>query len=545
MEQGQPVVDATRRDVLKFGGLAVIGAAGAAGLPWGATLGAKSASELAETRMPKPFRSAFRRPPVLRPASSRRDEEGVWTDHYSLTMRAARAEIVPGLMATVYGYNGSVPGPTIKVRRGRRSVVRIRNHLPAVHPQIGQESTTSVHLHGSGSLPQYDGYASDVTPPGFFKDYHYPNFQPARTLWYHDHGVHHTAQNAYSGLFAQYHMHDEAELDLLPQGEFDVPLVVVDAMFGTDGELAYDDNSTSGLWGDVITVNGVAWPVMRVKRRVYRFRVLDASISRSYRFALDNGDPVTVVATDGGLMPRSRQVSEWRHASAERYEVLIDFSKYRPGQRVVLQNLSNPNNRDYEHTDKVMAFDVTDAPFSKKDGTWDRIPDRLVDSDVMRLKESDATAPVRRLALERKNGFWTINGRTWADVIASDFELLVADPELNSTEVWEIENRSGGWFHPLHIHLIDFKILSRNGRAPFDYERGPKDVVYTGENETVRLLMKFGPHRGRYMVHCHNLPHEDHDMMQQFAVGWRPGDPDRNHPILAAPARIDNLPRRT
>jgi FtsP/CotA-like multicopper oxidase with cupredoxin domain len=535
-------MDATRRQVLKVGGLGALGAAGAAALPWGSTLGASTASLLDPSQMPQPFRARFVRPPVLQPRKSVRDRDGVWTDHFSLTMRRGQAELVPGLVTPVFGYNGIAPGPTIKVRRGRRAVVRFRNHLPALHPTLGHEFTTSVHLHGSGSLPQFYGYASDVTPPGFFKDYHYPNFQPARTLWYHDHGVHHTAENAYSGLFAQYQMHDRAEMELLPQGEFDVPLTVVDAMFRANGKLAYDDNTHSGLWGDVITVNGRAWPVMKVKRRVYRFRVLNASISRSYRFALDTGDPVTVVATDGGLMPRARQVSEWRHGNAERYEVLIDFRKYRPGQRVVLQNLSNENNIDYDHTAKVMAFDVTDEPFSKRGDTWNRIPDALVNSHVMRLKESDATR-VRHLRVQRTNDTWSINGLTWENVIASNFEQVVADPRLNATEVWEIENRSGGWFHPVHIHLIDFKILSRNGRAPFDYERGPKDVVYVGENETVRVLMKFAPHRGRYMVHCHNLPHEDHDMMTQFGVGWRPGRPDANHPILAAPCKVDNLPR--
>jgi spore coat protein A, manganese oxidase len=532
----------SRRDVLKLGGLGVLGAAGAAALPWGAPLGARTASLLPPDKMPLPFRSGFVRPPVAPRRRSERGRDGVWTDHYSLTMRAGTASIVPGLRTRVFGYGGHLPGPTIKVPRGRRAVVRFRNHLPPRNPVGGDEFTSSVHLHGSASLPQYDGYASDVTPPGFYKDYHYPNFQPARTLWYHDHGVHHTAQNAYSGLFAQYHMHDRAEMALLPQGEFDVPLTVVDVMFGADGKLAYDDDTHSGLWGDVITVNGRVWPVMKVKRRVYRFRVLNASISRSYRFALSTGDPVTVVATDGGLMPRARQVDQWRHGNAERYEVLIDFRRYRPGQRVVLQNLSNENNRDYDNTDKVMAFDVTDAPFSKRDDTWNRIPDHLVNSDVMRLRESDATR-VRRLRVQRTLDTWSINGMNWGDVIDSDFNLLAANPRLGATEIWEVENRSGGWFHPVHIHLIDFKILSRNGRPPFDYERGPKDVMYVGENETVRVLARFGPHRGRYMVHCHNLPHEDHDMMVQFGVGWRPGTPDRNHPILAARCKVDDLPR--
>src|SRR5262245_41775164 len=210
-------MDASRRDVLKVGGLGVLGAVGAAALPLGGTLGAKTASSLDPSRVPQPFRTRFTRPPVLRPRESVRGKDGVWTDHFTVTMRQTQAEVIPGLMTRAFGYNGSVPGPTIKIRQGRRAVVRFRNHLPAVNPVSGQDFSTSVPLHGSGSLPQYDGYASDITPPGFYKDYHYPNFQAARTLWYHDHGVHHTAQNAYSGLYAQYHLHDPVERELLPQ----------------------------------------------------------------------------------------------------------------------------------------------------------------------------------------------------------------------------------------------------------------------------------------------------------------------------------------
>jgi FtsP/CotA-like multicopper oxidase with cupredoxin domain len=129
-----------------------------------------------------------------------------------------------------------------------------------------------------------------------------------------------------------------------------------------------------------------------------------------------------------------------------------------------------------------------------------------------------------------------INGQTWEDVINSGYRHVLASPALGAVEIWELRNRSGGWFHPVHIHLIDFKILDRNGAPPFPFERGPKDTVYLGENETVRLLMRFGPQEGRYMMHCHNLVHEDHDMMGQFEVGS--GGPD---PILADPARPVSL----
>jgi spore coat protein A, manganese oxidase len=509
-------MDLTRRDTLKLGAMGVAGAAGASQLPWG-SIGAAVGSQLAPRDMPRPFRTRFVRPPVLHPTRSRRDPDGVWTDYYTVRETARAARILPTLPTLVWTYNGSSPGPTIKTRRGRRAVMRVINQLPDRHVSLGQESTTSVHLHGSASLPQYDGYASDVTARGFFKDYEYPNAQPARTLWYHDHGVHHTAQNAYAGLYAQYHVHDAAELDLLPQGEFDVPVTIGDALFRANGQLMLGDNE-SGMWGDVILVNGRPWPVMKVKRRIYRFRFLVATVARSFRFQLGNGDPVTVVATDGGLMPRAREVTRWRQSSAERYEVLIDFRRYRAGQRVVLRNLSNDNNRDFANTDQIMAFDITDAPFSKRDHTWSRMPDTLVGDATMRLREADATR-TRRVHLGRTGGIWTINGQTWDDVVNSEFQRVIADPRLNATEIWTFDNPGGGWFHPTHLHLVDFKILSRNGRPPFEYERGPKDTAYVGEGESVRAIMKFGPHRGRYMIHCHNLVHEDHDMMAQFEVG--------------------------
>ena len=85
-------------------------------------------------------------------------------------------------------------------------------------------------------------------------------------------------------------------------------------------------------------------------------------------------------------------------------------------------------------------------------------------------------------------------------------------------EIWELRNLSGGWHHPAHIHFIDFKILSRNGKPAMAHERGAKDVVFLGEYETVKVLIKFDQGRGKYMIHCHNLSHEDHDMMGQFEI---------------------------
>jgi FtsP/CotA-like multicopper oxidase with cupredoxin domain len=527
----------SRREALQLGGLSAVGAAALA-LPFGRSVSAATPSLLATRNTPKPYAVAFQRLAVLEPRIGG-DADGP-IHFYDLKAQTGSAGIVPGLSTPVLGYDGRVPAQRIDVEQGTRIEMTMHNQLPLTHPTFGTPMPISTHLHGSASLPQYDGYASDITLPGQKKVYHYPNVQAARTLWYHDHGVHYTAQNAYSGLASQYHMHDPVERALLPQGQFDVALTLSDMMFQANGSQLYDDRSHSGLWGDVILVNGRPWPVMKVQRRVYRFRLLNASLSRSYRPTLSNGAPVYMVATDGGLMPKSQEVGSWRHGSAERYEFLVDFTKVPVGTRVELKNLSNPNNRDFDNTGKIMAFDVTDEPVDTSDPSWNRIPLTLASSDVMGLTQTSAMK-VRSIRVERDDvtNEWNLNGQSWHDVVDSGYRAVLGNPGLGDTEVWDITNNAGGWFHPVHIHLIDFKILSRNGRPAFAYEQGPKDVVYVGEGETVRVIMKFGPHRGKYMVHCHNLPHEDHDMMHQFSVGLKDGDVDPNDPIKADPATDD------
>ncbi len=532
----------SRRGVIQLGGLSVLAVGGIVAPPSGVVL-AKSASELDASLLPTPYRRPFQVPPVLLPRETGEDVFGRYAT-FVINEAPATAQILPsGQLLHCFGYEGGFPSPTIHVEHGVRVVAKVRNRLPERHPVFGHRFITSTHLHGNPSLPEYDGYASDFAEPGSSKVYQWPTqHTSARTIWYHDHAVHLTSQNVYSGLAGQFHVHDAAERALLPsQSPFDVPLTVSDIMFAADGGLGYDDRGTSGLWGDVILVNGVPWPVMRVQRRVYRFRLLNASIARSYRPTLFPAGAVHMVGTDAGLMPRSHEVTAWRQSPAERYEFLIDFRQYPAGQRVELRNLSNDHNRDFDHTDKIMAFDVTDDPVDTSDPTWASVPGTLVDSETMHLTRERA---VRTRTLEfKKDGFdgqWSINGLTWDDVIASRFRQVVANPDLGEIEVWRLVNAGGGWFHPIHTHLVDQRILSRDGGAPFDYELGPKDTVYLGENEVVDIVMHFGPHRGRYMIHCHNLPHEDHDMMVQFSVGLGPDEVDPHDPISADPPSRDD-----
>src|SRR5919108_233911 len=291
------------------------------------------------------------------------------------------------------------------------------------------------------------------------------------------------------------------------------------------------------IWG----YNGATPPKMNVEPRKYRFRVLNASVSRSFDLSLSTGEPLVVIGTDGGLMPQPQSCSHVKVGMAERYEIVIDFAKYKPGQQVVLKNSSPKNNIDYDTTNVICAFVVKDHVTDSRNNEVPR--DLNPNMRVMGLTEKDAVA-TRTMRFERKNGHWTVNGQTWEDVVNSDYELTVANPKFGDVEIWELENPGGGWFHPVHIHLVDFKVLDRDGRAPEPYEQGPKDVVYVGESETVRVIMRFENQRGKYMMHCHNLVHEDHDMMVQFEVGDGGDDPIKADPCRSVSEMTDLLPAR-
>jgi FtsP/CotA-like multicopper oxidase with cupredoxin domain len=515
--------DLTRRDVLK---ISALGAAAIA-LPFGISVSGARASQLPDRLMPRPYarQDRFVRPPVAIRTGVERPTGGPERDVYTMTMRPFGARVIPGLTTTMWGYNGVFPGPTFRAARHRRFRVRFINDLPVRHPVLGYEPATSTHFHGGQSLPQYDGYASDITRPGQFKDYLYDNDEESRTAWYHDHVVHRTAENVYMGLAGQYHIVDpEDAVFRLPSGNYELPLIVNDVAFTADGQLLFDDRDHSGPMGDVIMVNGVPWPAMPVEPRKYRFRMLNASIARGYRLTLSPAAPMTVIGTDAGLVGRTVSTGVLRMGMGERYDVVIDFAPFR-GRRVELRNLGVDNTIDFDNTGKVMAFDVLDVtPDPTNNGP---VPATLrPENPVLALRPATATR-TRRLQFDRQGGDWTINnGETWEDVVRSGFRRIIADPALGAVEVWEFVNESGGWFHPVHLHTTDWLVLSRNGRAPAAYENaGPKDVVYLAENERIRVIQRFGPHEGRFMLHCHNNSHEDHDMMSQFRIGRDINDP--------------------
>lgn len=215
-----------------------------------------------------------------------------------------------------------------------------------------------------------------------------------------------------------------------------------------------------------------------------------------------------MIGTDTGLMPRPQTVQSFRIGAAERYDFVIDFSKYRVGTQVVLQNLWD----DIGEPSPVMRFDVV-----RQEDDPSEIP-AVLRPDVARIMEQGFVPAnavrTRKFEFGRRGGIWAINGLGW------ETKRVDATPTNGDIEIWELYNNAGGWWHPVHIHLIinGFKILDCNGKPPFPYERGLKDVAFVGQNEHVRVIGRWAPFKGRFVFHCHNAYHEDHDMMSQFEV---------------------------
>lgn len=433
---------------------------------------------------------------------------GIPIDFYEIKVKPFTASPYPGKITNLVGYDGQFPGPTFKVQRGRETVVRFVNEY---------NRPSSVHLHGSPTRAPWDGWAENTFLPGQYLDYYYPNNQAGRTLWYHDHAVHITAENAYFGQAGFYILEDaakDAQLQL-PTGKYDIPLMITSVQYKSDYQLLSPAGEDDSLYGDVIQVNGQPWPYLAVEPRRYRFRLLDAAISRTFLLSLrnpaGNAIPFQVIASDAGYLTSPQTTSSLYMAMAERYEIIVDFSGYK-GQNITMRNGRDVQaDEDYNSTNRVMRFVVGQT-------VTDTSRNAAPPAQLAEVNFPPARTTVdRTFEFGRTNGEWRINDIGFADASSR----ILAKPPLGTTEVWELENSSGGWSHPIHIHLIDFKIISRSGERSnvYNYESaGVKDVVLLGRNEKVRVLAQYQPHAGLYMFHCHNAVHEDQDMMAAFNV---------------------------
>ena len=444
------------------------------------------------------FELPLKIPPLLEPTKQTDSQ-----DEYEIVQCEAEQEILPGHKTMIWGYEGCFPGPTIRVRRDRAIVVRHTNRL---------STHTVVHLHGGMTPADSDGFATDMVPPGESRTYTYSNRQRASTLWYHDHAMDRTGENIYRGLAGFYIIDDEEELALpLPRGPFDVPLLLQDRSFNADGSLQYDTDEHRGFKGDVLLINGVPWPRMEVATRKYRFRILNGSNARLFELALSTGEPLTLIGTDGGLLAEPVQVKTLPLSMAERAEVIIDFARHTRGDNVFLLNA-----REKGNSAQLMRFDVM-----KQEADDSKIPSQLSDPGFPSRPENAKTRTWTFRASFNPSGgpppiAWTINGKKF-DPDRSDAKVA-----LDEIELWRFRNEAALRFlgrpHPAHVHLAHFQILERNSKSPLSHERGWKDTVALDPGEEVLVMLRFGQFRGRYMLHCHNLEHEDHSMMSRFDV---------------------------
>jgi spore coat protein A len=524
-----PFRHASARPALtRRGFLGLLGAAGAATALASCGLGGLigQTAELLTSRapLPKPFRVPLPIPPVKRPVCS----DGT-TDYYEIVQRPAEVEILPGLKTPIFGYDGIFPGPTLVTRSGRRTVVRHRNELPV--PVV-------VHLHGGHTPADSDGFATDLVlptsgwrPPRHMahgggamlgdvsegeREYVYPMNQRAATLWYHDHRMDFTGPQVYRGLAGMHLVRDDEEEALpLPDGDRDIPLMICDRAFEEDGAFRYPaldrklydtpgvlPDYMEGVLGDVILVNGAPWPVLEVEGARYRFRILNASNARRYRLALrpgpSEGAAFVQIGGDGGLLEAPREHDHLDIAPAERFDVVVDFSAYKPGTEVTMVNLLGEDS-----TTRVMRFRV-----GRRVRDHSRVPAKL--STIERLDPAKAVRTrewwFRRGRTGSHKG-WTINDKTF------DPRRMDARPKLGDIEIWRFVT---DLHHPVHVHLDPFQVINRGGHAPGPFDAGWKDTVDVRPAEHVEVVVRFTDYRGPYMLHCHNLEHEDMAMMTNF-----------------------------
>jgi FtsP/CotA-like multicopper oxidase with cupredoxin domain len=382
--------------------------------------------------------------------------------------------------------------------------------------------STNVHWHGIAAPPEADGYPMNVIPPGGAQDYRFQIGERAGTYWYHPHPNGRTAVQVYEGMAGFLIVEDDEERSLgLPAGEQDVPLLLQDRRLTADGSLRYAPSPMdlmAGYLGDAVLVNGTPGAELAVATTLYRFRLLNGSNARVFRVAFDDGRSFQVIGGDGGLLERPVPASECFLGPGERAEVLVDFSRDPVGRALRLVSLSFASPGGMGPHMGMGAASGQGAPLSllrvtvARPGPASAAPASLV--PFQRLDPSRAEVR-RRFVMEMRMppfaGNFTING------LSFDPGRVDVRAERGAIEVWEVVNASFEP-HPFHVHATQFEVLSRSGGPLGSHEHGPKDTVLVWPGEMVQLALRFEGHAGLYVLHCHNLEHEDAGMMLNLEV---------------------------
>ena len=567
------------------------------------------------------------------------DKEGAPVVSYDATGKPTDAKPRPLPKSTRWQFAGGLP--RINAEYGQPVIVRFTNTLDRRTGLDAQDfgapdRSFLTHLHNGHTAPESDGnphYSMRFGPkdkgygPGKWCDNLYLNWpaggddsEKQSFFWFHDHRMDHTGSNVYKGMVGLYPIYDP-KLDngdertglRLPgvrrevggtfEVDYDIPLAFTDYRFD-DGVTAHHDihdaeftlkNSGAhpewwgktfykhfpnhGFVGDVFTVNGTAYPVLEVKRRRYRLRFLDASISRIYELALMSstlgpkaakdlnlkGDTelqgqwripdgqqcmtFTQVASDGGVLPFAVKRGSFELWPAKRREFVVDFTRYldgsptKKGDVIYLTNVMKmPDGRMWSNSSRFSPDPNYKVPVIKIVIGDDAPDDSVMPADNQPLRPLPPLDPNwknmlnERLVFEVKRGSaggeteWLINGRPF-DPTRPETSLRnpagktpPAQQKVGSGNVWEIRNGGGGWVHPFHLHMEEHRTVMRNGRDVTARGSDPahpddysrEDLVALDPSESTIVYRRFRDFTGPYVGHCHNLAHEDHAMM----FGW-------------------------
>ena len=493
-------------------------------------------------------------------------------------------------------FNGTFPPVLAQILYGEPALFRNRNGLPFSVTNNGGfgRHTTSTHTHNAHHGAENDGFTGAYFFPGQFYDYHWPvvlgGFRTINTAatdpnaggpddnggivkvagdwhetmsthWFHDHMFSFTAQNVYKGLAGMVNLYsakdrgNEAINDgvnlRLPSGtakswgnlDYDANLMLADKAWDWHGQLAFDIFQTDGFLGDAIVVNGFYKPYFEVERRKYRFRVLNASVARFYTISLSDASPMIQIGNDGNLLPSPVTLMRLDELGiAERYDIVIDFSRYRVGDKVWMVNLAEHEDGRQVANDlslsqalsgassdpgvgKFLEFHIVRDPASPDQSQVPAVlipnPD-LSQVPVARTRRfvfGDGANQTTNDPVTSFRGPWGI-GTDGGDKLNADFGRISAAPKFGTREIWTLQNGGGGWDHPIHVHFEEGQILARNG-SPSNvpaWEKGRKDVYRLHPGGSVTLTMQFRDWGGMFMEHCHNTMHEDNAMLLRWEI---------------------------
>ncbi|KAH0675094.1 hypothetical protein KY290_024124 [Solanum tuberosum] len=492
---------------------------------------------------------------------------------------------LPASQVFAYGtsrYTATVPGPTIEAVHGVDSYITWQNHLPSKHilpwdPTIPTATTsfkmgipTVVHLHGGIDEPQSDGHSEAWFTKNFkhhgpkwtIKKYHYHNYQHPGTMWYHDHAMGLTRINILAGLMGAYVIQQpnvEGPLGLIYGEEYDRPLVVFDRGFRSDGSIYMNSTGNNPsihpqwqpeYFGDAIIVNGKAWPYMNVKRRKYRFRIINASNARFFKFFFTNNMTFIHVASDSAYHESPVELHDLLLAPSEIADVIVDFSKSKSKSAILANDAAYPypsGDPVNEENSKVMKF-IINPNHEVQTG---HIPQKLITYTPPEISQASNT---RYIAFYEYAS--DIDEPTHLYINGKSFEAPVTEmPRVGTSEIWNIINLTED-NHPLHIHLGLFVVLEQIELVNIEefkacmmklndaikckiskyshgkrtkvvlHEKGWKNVYKMMPGHVIKIFVKFSfIHSNEsypfdataepgYVYHCHILDHEDNVMMR-------------------------------